>query len=313
MRDLLHLARFLFILVLILAIDALAGEPRNPVTELRTGKNSRLAQEALARFKSGKAAEMVPVLEEAVSLDPESPLLHHLLGVALRVTSYAEDMARRDADLVRLRAMEEQDEALRLFPGYGEAWYERALLLESMSQYKQAAETMALAIRFEPLKDSYREDQLRILVMTLEPDAPIRALREWVALQPNNWNAHAMLGSALAGTGKVEEGIAEYRRSLELKRSDWVPIWLGTLLAERGRWKEADAAFAQGEGGTEFALCWYSRAVMQVRMGHMKEAQGLLAKLKETGKQHNLVKRLEALLKDPKSEAALDVEAYEAP
>jgi tetratricopeptide (TPR) repeat protein len=306
------LVRFLLVFMLVLAVDALAGEPRNPATEMQTGKNSRLAQEALVKINESKGAEMVLRLEEAVRLDPDSPLLHHLLAIALHSKAWEKKVKTEASSRLLMRALEEEEAAVRLFPDYRDAWYLLSLWTEELGKHERAAEALSQLIRLQPSDFSHHSKRIYLWSRAGNYGAAVQAGREWVAAQPDDEDAHLRLADALTKLGKLEEALAEYRRSQELKPEEWLHLRIGAVLALQGRWQEADAAFALGEQGIEYPLAWYGRAVTQVKMGNMKEARRLLTMLKED-EQDNLVKRLQALLKDPKSEAVMGFDAYEDP
>lgn len=312
MRDLVLLARFLLVFVLVLAVDALAGEPRNPDTERQTGKNSRLAQEAFAKINEGKGAEMVLRLEEAVRLDPDSPLLHHLLAIALHSKAWEKKVKTQESPRLLLRAVEEEEVAVRLFPDFPDAWYLLSLWTESLGKHERAAEALSQLIRLQPSDFSHHAKRIQLWSQAGNHAAALNAAREWVAAQPDNVKALLHLGDELKELGKLEEALAVYRRSLELDPEQWTELRIGEVLALQGRWQEADAAFARGEPGPQYAQARYSRAVAQVRLGNMKEARRLLKQL-DPGEDPALVKQLEALLKDPKREVVLGFKAYEYP
>ena len=74
-------------------------------------------------------------------------------------------------------------------------------------------------------------------------DAVIQ-LREAIALSPANPDLHSLLSQALAGTGQLEQAIAERKAALHLRAND-ADDWnnLGVLEARAGRIAEAREDF----------------------------------------------------------------------
>jgi tetratricopeptide (TPR) repeat protein len=87
------------------------------------------------------------------------------------------------------------------------------------------------------------------------------------------------LGRALAMNGKVEEGIAQIKRTLDLYPNHALAVsWLGTIYADAGRYDEAIDAFARGadDGGLGHALG---------AAGRRDEALAVLARLEQAAQE----------------------------
>src|SRR5512135_1990900 len=75
------------------------------------------------------------------------------------------------------------------------------------------------------------------------PDAAIDEFRAALELQPDDAAAHYNLGTALAGQGQVDAAIVEYRAAIRLRPDDAAAhTGLGTALAGRG---QVDAAIVE--------------------------------------------------------------------
>jgi tetratricopeptide (TPR) repeat protein len=83
-------------------------------------------------------------------------------------------------------------------------------------------------------------------LLTLERNADYRSeliiWQDTVAKAPHNERAHGNLGLRLVGGGRIDDGIAEYHKALEI-RPDFLPVHndLGLALSKSGRFDEAIA------------------------------------------------------------------------
>jgi tetratricopeptide (TPR) repeat protein len=83
---------------------------------------------------------------------------------------------------------------------------------------------------------------MRLVVKT--SDAPymydVKRLKEIVDWDPDNANAHLMLGDALIQQGKYQEGISEYRKAVDLNPESPEGLFrIGRTLLRQGREKQA--------------------------------------------------------------------------
>ena len=109
--------------------------------------------------------------------------------------------------------------------------------------------------------------------------ANVEARRRAFELDPVWVGTGIALGRALAMDGKVEEGIAQIKRTLELYPGHPLALsWLGTIYATQGRYDEAIDAFARG--GDDGALGHALAAA-----GRREEALAVLARLEQRARE----------------------------
>ena len=104
------------------------------------------------------------------------------------------------------------------------------------------AATRALAIDGDQAAVRYSLASLRFA--TGQPAEAVNQLRLAIALQPENDDAHRLLGRILAEQGKVDEGVAEVRQAIGLRPEYGGHYFmLGFILYNAGRYREALEAY----------------------------------------------------------------------
>ena len=79
-------------------------------------------------------------------------------------------------------------------------------------------------------------------------DQAAQAFRKAIGVRPDWAEAHSLLGSSLARSGKYAEAEAELRKAVALK-PDYAEGWnfLGDFLKDRGKTQEAQEAFRKAQ------------------------------------------------------------------
>ena len=184
--------------------------------------------EARERFCEGRVAvfdkrygQAVPLLEQAIRLDPADALAYNALGVAwLEQANYT-------------RALAAFDDAIRRAPQWAYAWHNRALAYTQAGDYAAAIRAYRHAMEIAP-RYSYLPHNLGVLYQTLNRRKDAEAsYRKAIELGPNRAEPHNALGTLLAAEGKRDAAEREFRRALELDPNFEVARQnLNTLLAE---------------------------------------------------------------------------------
>ena len=146
---------------------------------------------ALARTHAGAMAEGEELIERAQALEPANPAI--LVGLAL--------IRRRQG---RLRdAVLACDAAIRLAPGYADAWRERAGILTAGGSIAEARRSYAEASRLAP-RDAAAHAGLAALAARegAAEEAEDHALRA-LSADPQNVVAASSLASAMLATGRA--------------------------------------------------------------------------------------------------------------
>jgi len=132
-------------------------------------------------FERGLYPDAVREIEEALSLVPDFPDLHNLLGLALGMNG------ERERSVAAFRR------ALELNPNYLEARLNLAIVYNEMGRYDEALEEFAVA----PPRDPDHEN--------LSPD-----VRSFLA------DSHVLLGDAYRDLGMPVDATQEYRKALKV-------------------------------------------------------------------------------------------------
>lgn len=210
------------------------------------GRAEALNEQAIRLFGSGRLAEAIPLLRQAVALAPGNAAYHNNLGELLRLTG--------DPD----GAMLALDRALALNPRYPEAHSNRGNLLRQLGRAAEAAQAYEAALALKPdFADAW--SNLATARMDLRDfPAAIAALRRAIALHPAQGLYHKNLGLALLETGDEAAAEAALRAS---EQAAIRPPALGVeILVARGD-------VARQAGNLDEALRLYEKA-WQMQPGH---------------------------------------------
>jgi tetratricopeptide (TPR) repeat protein len=167
--------------------------------------------EAREDFCAGRVAvfdkryrDAIPLLEQAVRLDPADALAYNALGVAwLEQANYT-------------RALAAFDDAIRRAPQWAYAWHNRALAYTQAGDYAAAIRAYRHSIEIAP-RYFYLPYNLGVLYQTLNrrKDAEA-AYQKAMELGPSRAEPHNALGTLLAAEGKRDAAEREFQRALEL-------------------------------------------------------------------------------------------------
>ena len=155
--------------------------------------------------QTGRAAEAVPVLLKAVTVDPGYAEPHFNLGLAYRETGEQQP------------ALEELTTAVRLRPDYTEAHSALGIMLRDLGRPADAVQYLREAARLLPQSAEAHSNLGLALMETGQPGQAIIEHRRAVALAPDAPNLHNNLAVALQETGDAQQAIAAYRTALLLK------------------------------------------------------------------------------------------------
>jgi len=169
-------------------------------------------------------------LEQAVALEPSSPLLHFYLGNILC------DMGDWQA------AIQSFDRALTLEPHFAEAHYRLALALEKRGRRTEALTHLGEATRLKP---EIAELWVALSDVARQEKDYIRALQaadEAVRLMPENVAASIAQGLALDWLDREDEALLSFKHAISL-RPNFIEAWdmLGTTYQNLNRLDEAQA------------------------------------------------------------------------
>lgn len=206
-----------------LCLDCLAADPRDA---------EALQVLGVVRRQTGRVAEAVALLREAVRLAPGQPFFVTNLISALCAAGVPED------------ALAVADAALPHHPGTAALVLNRGIALHQLGRREEAVGDFrrAATLQADLLPAHYYlgcvQEELGVLA---EAET---ALRRAVALDPGHADAHNHLGRVLHAAGRPEQAVACFARAAELAPDNAAMVNnLGSALLESGRAREALAAF----------------------------------------------------------------------
>lgn len=153
----------------------------------------------------GSESEIVPILEEAVALDPEDHNKHYRLGATLLMSDRPE------------AALEALQEADRLSRG-------KDYVLDKLAQAYAATGRSNDAVKcYERIPQQRRRPYIKrnfgkLLLDLDQPKEAEQMLREVVRQEPKNHNGHFYLAKALMALQRVSEAASELKTAIETKR-----------------------------------------------------------------------------------------------
>ena len=188
---------------------------------------ARLRDRAMAAFRAGRLAEMVPCCREILRHDPAHFEALQLLALAARAGG---DLARAE-DLLR-RAVAARPEEAAAINTLGVVLAEQGKIEEAIDHYRQA---LALAPGYGKALGNLGN----ALSTGGRHDEALAALEQALDQTPES---HFNLANGLRAAGQAEPALASYRQALALD-ADYRPALtnLAALCVEQGHYDEAEA------------------------------------------------------------------------
>jgi eukaryotic-like serine/threonine-protein kinase len=120
-------------------------------------------------------------------------------------------------------------------------------------------------------------------------DEAVAEYRTAVRLKPDHADAHTNLGNTLKDQGQVDEAIAAYRAAVRLKPDDfWNRTRLGEALNEAGQRREAAAEFREAVRlAPNDGMDCFNMAIVMLDQGHTDPAIELLTRASRWDFEHN--------------------------
>ncbi|MBW1981585.1 MAG: tetratricopeptide repeat protein [Deltaproteobacteria bacterium] len=173
---------------------------------------------------------------KALKDDPENPYVHYNIAIAY--------WAKRDTAKAKLHF----EEAIRLKPGYSEAYNNLGVIYLEQGQIQQAIESFKKALS-NPLYSNPQDAHYnlgRAYLKRKEYGKAILQLKQAVQIIPEFASAYNSLGEAYQGMNMLAEAEGSYRKAL-----NYAPEYakarlnLGRLLYQQRRFSEARQAFVE--------------------------------------------------------------------
>lgn len=196
-------------LVLWLGAALLAGCATGKEAEVKRLRARSAYERGLTDLAEGRTSLGLAALQEAVSLDPKTPLYRNELGKTY--------LHLKDPQLLA-KALEEFKRAVELDPRYGEAQHNLGVAYAEGGKWEEAIRAYQKALSVPGYPDPevahhnlgwafYNLDRLK------EAEESFRLV---LRMDPNMVSAHYQLGLVLLKAGRREEAKAAFRRAKEL-------------------------------------------------------------------------------------------------
>jgi predicted Zn-dependent protease len=206
--------------------------------------------------KAGKLAEAVATYKEVLRLRPQTTQAH--LNLAILHLSQ-----QRPAE-----AVPHLNAAWKLEPKNPAAPFQLAQTLVQLKRPREALEPLRAAVRLAPTNPQGHAALAQLWGMLNEPQ---NAWREWTRLAemvPRDAHAAFMSGITAMELKRLPEAEKSLRRANQLEKSDARgPLFLGRVLAARGKNGEAERVLADGARRFPMSSRWHNASEVRWARG----------------------------------------------
>jgi Flp pilus assembly protein TadD len=188
--------------------------------------------QAQALIAVGRHADAVPLLQRAITAEPEGAYSRCLLAACFI------DMGRHDD------ACTMAERAIALNPEFSLAHRMHSLALLGLGKRKPALDAAGEAVRLSPSDPDAMMALGEAQLANRQFDDAVRSAERVLSLDPASFDGHYLLGRIALGRKRWKEAESHCREALRIEPRSWVAMNnLGVALQGRGRHKEAVAAF----------------------------------------------------------------------
>ncbi|PYI70372.1 MAG: hypothetical protein DMF08_11650, partial [Verrucomicrobia bacterium] len=212
--------------------QAIAKDPDYPLAYVGLANSHLLLSVYGALSPKEAASPAKAALKKALELDDSLAEAHASSGL----------LATLELDLNR--AITELERAIQLNPNNATAHHWIALPLMTMGQFDRGVAEAKRAIELDPLSLIINADLCWIYFNGRRFDEAEAQARKTLEMDPRFYVAHFYLGEALQFQGKLTDGIAEFRKSVELNNDPFSLAMLGQAYARQGKTDKAREVLA---------------------------------------------------------------------
>lgn len=174
---------------------ALTLSPENPYLHARIG---------FVLTQAGKYIESISYLEKSLSLDRDNPETHLNLAGAYFKTGQAQ------------KAITSYQDALKLNPELTEAYLNLGIAYTMVIKYEEAIDLFEKAISIDPEKLEAKQYLAELKYEIARWDNQTMQLKTRLEQNPDDPNLHFRLGSVYQASGRLDEAIEAYRKTIAL-------------------------------------------------------------------------------------------------
>ncbi len=232
------------------------------VLEAEPGNFDAVHMLGVIDLQTGRNAEAVERLREAVRLGPGQPGAHNNLGEALRRVGRLEEAA----DSFRT--------AIERWPEYAAAHFNLGMLLHRLGRAGEAEASVRRALELAPEWAEAHGALGAVLAEAGRLEEALASAQRAVALRPDLAPPRVVAGNVLREQGFLDEAIAAYRAAIEADpRYAESYNNLGNALKTQGKTDEALAAYAQAiEVNPAFGVARLNAAKLLRESGRLAQA-----------------------------------------
>lgn len=209
-------------------------------------------------------AEALPLLDQAISLNPNETRFYLNRSLALSALGRHED------------ALQDDYKTLELNPDLPSVWSSHAMTLYSLGRLPEAEDAIQKAIELNP-EEAHYHYQLALVALKQEAyDAAMEALEQALALEPEDSQLQSMRNMLLGKTGRAEEALAEIDRQIKKnprQGGSYITRSLINFYLERYEEAAEDATKAIQRGQNAQPAPFFNRAIAHWRAGNSEAAQ----------------------------------------
>jgi tetratricopeptide (TPR) repeat protein len=193
----------------------------------------RLFNQAYDLLETNKTGEAIPLLQQALERDPNEPIAHYALAMAL-------SRVNREPE-----AVVEFEKACALNPNPPAAWYDWLAMSQArLGDLEGAIATFRKSLALDPADAGAQESLGTVLCETGQAEEGFEHLQKAIAMVPDFADAHNHYGWELAKTGRTDEAIVELQKAIELRpASVEYHVNLGYVMAQRRDFASAAVIF----------------------------------------------------------------------
>lgn len=179
-------------------------------------------------FDAGEPGSVVDLLNKAVAVRSELPVLHYMLGCCFQAQRKVDDATTAFA------------RAVELDPNFAKAYNNLGCTLEAIGNLRGAFECYDRALELDSGLAVASYNKGNAFRQTGEPGKAIDCIRAGLAIDPQHADWRCNLGDILFNRLELDEAVASYRAAIEID-ARYARAWLGLGMGLQGLGRNVEA------------------------------------------------------------------------